>query len=163
MESVRSTHQYSYSLSGSIRRRGNFTFAPVSGRSSQTPGLGNSSPEKAPRTVLEKQMIQTRTMIAVRTSAITRKNAESSSAPNVIVAEATPPEELCVSMLVASKNSRTIEHTNWVQKGPPADVEGKPQLQTQDRSYSEAHPRDSHGPDDKSHYKAHDIEYGTSL
>jgi hypothetical protein len=113
--------------------------------------------------VLAKQMIQTRTMIAVRTSAITRKNAESSSAPNVIVAEATPPEELRVSMLVASKIARNIEHTNWIQKGPPADVKRKPQLQTQDRSYSEAHPRDSHGPDDKTHYEAHNIEYGASF
>jgi hypothetical protein len=82
------------------RATGSLTFAPDSGRSSQTPGLGNSSPEKAPRTVLVKQMTQTRTMMAVRTSAITRKNAESSSAPNVMVAEATPPEELRVSMLV---------------------------------------------------------------
>jgi hypothetical protein len=45
-------------------------------------------------------MIQTRTMIAVRTSAMTPKNAESSSALNVIVADATPPKEYQVSMPV---------------------------------------------------------------
>ena len=84
------------------RTMGILTFAPESGRSSQTPGLGNNSPEKAPRMVLAKQMTQTRTIIAVSTSATTRKNADSSSAPSVIVAEATPPGKLHVSMLATS-------------------------------------------------------------
>lgn len=52
--------------------------------------------------VLTKQMIQTRTMTAVRTSATTPKNAESSSALNVIVADATPPKGHQVSMPVVN-------------------------------------------------------------
>lgn len=98
--SIRYDDQYLFLfLFGSIGRC-SLTFAPESGRSSQTPGLGNSSPVNAPLMVLTKQMIQTRTMIAVRTSAMTPKNAESSSALNVIVADATPPKEYQVSMPV---------------------------------------------------------------
>lgn len=55
------------------------------------------------------------------------------------------------------------KHTNWIQESPPADVERKSELQTKDRSYSETHPWDCHGPDDKTHDEAHDVENGASL
>lgn len=95
---------------------------------------------------------------------MTPKNAESSSALNVIVADATPPEEniesACKSRGCCQKR---LKRTDWIQKGPPADVEGKPKLQTEDRSYSETHPWDGHSPDYKTHHDAHNIEDGASL